>query len=70
MDLTKQPSFTLHLPERMADKQTDVLLECSLFYCGDDGACRMKGLVFSQPVVITQESVDQKVTISLTHHLK
>ncbi len=54
----------------MADKQTDILVECSLFYCGDDGACRMKGLVFSQPVVITQESVDRQVMISLTHHVK
>ncbi|XP_013402084.1 NHL repeat-containing protein 2-like [Lingula anatina] len=48
-DLVHQP--WLEFRGRRTGK-TDIKLECMLYYCDDIGTCRMKGLVFVQPVVI------------------
>ena len=61
------PSFTLDLPVELTDKHTNIDVECVLYYCGDDGACRMKGILFKQPLWVTVESVDLHVTMPLTY---
>ena len=65
--LEHQPVLSFHLPTELEDKHTNIDVECVLYYCGKDGACRMKGLVFEQPVWVTKESVDLSETMTLTY---
>ena len=65
--LEHQPVLSFHLPTELEDKHTNIEVECVLYYCGEDGACMMKGLVFEQPVWVTRESVDLSETMTLTY---
>ena len=65
--LEHQPVLSFHLPTELEDKHMNIDVECVLYYCGEDGACRMKGLVFEQPVWVTKESIDLSETMTLTY---
>ena len=65
--LEHQPVLSFHLATELEDRHTNIEVECVLYYCGKDGACRMKGLVFEQPVWVTKESVDLSETMTLTY---
>ena len=65
--LESQPTISFHLPRELEDKKANFDFECVLYYCGEDGACSMKGIAFKQPLWITKDSVDLTVTMPLTY---
>lgn len=55
-DYSQQPSFPIRIPAQPA-ATADMLMyaEVVCYYCDEDGACRMQGLVFEVPLVIGPE---------------
>ena len=52
-DYTNQPTFHLSVPTGKGCTRIPIKVECVLYYCDDDGACRMRGLVFDVILDIT-----------------
>ena len=70
-DYSHQPSFVLHPPTDPCSDDDPVFVdvECVSYYCDDDGACRMKALVFEVPLVSSAKSQDNRLTGNTTHML-
>lgn len=61
VDPLQKIELSLSIPDSVSSDKAALCVEVVVYYCTDDGVCKMKGLVFHQPVVIksTAANVDR-----------